>query len=436
MLDYPEIPATCSSQMEGWLMEAIVRLNAEITAADFRARMPRPGAPEVNALSMRRTRFREVSGAISWKGGKGSDNIKAWMLSKLPQSCIDENSTRNFRDLTSDEARECHAANQGQFPERARREKRLAAGMEVKEAKRARIATSETSAPPETPVTSAEAAEQTDVSDDEDDDQQHDDTADNSAKDESESEEDDSDEASDHDSEDVPVDNTDEDSDKDPGNGPTGAANTAVEENDHDGQMTIFEEDPGANTFDHQAGQTDESHDNSDRLHEAGSEGGSSDFQGMQESAPDQELSSRPIIPISDVPGNHDPTALVQDPYLPRLHDNLGPENLFLYQAHTDPDWRRLIQLLLDFSRAYYRRFGGSPPQTDGLASYYHQFRQLEGQFQPAAIYLPLPRVTHISRDRVLFFLNLPREYFVPTGEFDELCSRLFGRVLRPEDWP
>lgn len=36
---YSNIPACCSSDMEGWLMEAISRLDGRITQADFRARM-------------------------------------------------------------------------------------------------------------------------------------------------------------------------------------------------------------------------------------------------------------------------------------------------------------------------------------------------------------------------------------------------------------
>lgn len=58
ILDYPEIPLTLSSVGQGWLMEAISRLNESIILQDFQDRMPFDKQPNINALSMQRSRYR------------------------------------------------------------------------------------------------------------------------------------------------------------------------------------------------------------------------------------------------------------------------------------------------------------------------------------------------------------------------------------------
>ena len=40
MTDYPDLPLTLSSQVEGFRLENIVRLDHRISAQDFRDRMP------------------------------------------------------------------------------------------------------------------------------------------------------------------------------------------------------------------------------------------------------------------------------------------------------------------------------------------------------------------------------------------------------------
>ncbi|MCJ1257952.1 hypothetical protein MMC24_005780 [Lignoscripta atroalba] len=95
VVNYVEIPLTCSSLMEGWLQEAIVRLNPAITGRDFLARMLKDKV-NVNALSMRRTRFREKAGCISWTKRAGSDNVKRYMDLILP--------TREFQGAISEES--------------------------------------------------------------------------------------------------------------------------------------------------------------------------------------------------------------------------------------------------------------------------------------------------------------------------------------------
>ena len=129
VVNYVEIPLTCSSLMEGWLQEAIVRLNPAITGRDFLARMLKDKV-NVNALSMRRTRFREKAGCISWTKRAGSDNVKRYMDLILPTVCLDNNSTRAFRDLHRHEIAEMHFGNVGQFPERSRLPDRKTASTE------------------------------------------------------------------------------------------------------------------------------------------------------------------------------------------------------------------------------------------------------------------------------------------------------------------
>lgn len=73
-----------------------------------------------NALSVRRTRFRDIAGCISWNGRAGSDVVKAYMDRILPQACKDANSTHTFRDLSRAEITEMHSRNIGSFPERSR----------------------------------------------------------------------------------------------------------------------------------------------------------------------------------------------------------------------------------------------------------------------------------------------------------------------------
>ena len=127
---YREIPLVCSSEMEGFAMEAIRRLNTNITHKDFRARMPRYRAHDwdsqgerplysLSAIGMRMTRFRERAGCIAWGERAGTGNFREFIENLLPESCITANSTENFRDLTTAEINAMKAGNKGKFPERA-----------------------------------------------------------------------------------------------------------------------------------------------------------------------------------------------------------------------------------------------------------------------------------------------------------------------------
>ena len=121
LLDYPEIPWTCSSKMEGWLMEAIVRSNVAIISKDFQQRMPPRNAPTENALSMRRTRFRALAGCLSWREREGTNTFKDYLDELVPLTFLRGNSTKNFRDLTPLEVAAMKKGNLGQYPSRSRK---------------------------------------------------------------------------------------------------------------------------------------------------------------------------------------------------------------------------------------------------------------------------------------------------------------------------
>ena len=131
---FPEIPLTCSSEMEGWEMEAIRRTNRAIGDKDIRARMPRSRVVlnkvnnvleehaqySLSALGMRQSRFRHSKGLLSFESRAGSHNISSHIKNCLPQHCIDANSTKGFRDLTPQELHGLGSKNKGQYSYRKR----------------------------------------------------------------------------------------------------------------------------------------------------------------------------------------------------------------------------------------------------------------------------------------------------------------------------
>ena len=139
VLNYPEIPATCSSELEGWCMQAIKRANIHISIRDFRARMPhfvgRNQKPlhRVNAISMRMTRFRAEAGCQVWDLRAGSKKINDYMMSLYPAWCIENNSTKSFPGLTKTQVETMSQILKGKFPERARAKP----GLQLREKKEA-----------------------------------------------------------------------------------------------------------------------------------------------------------------------------------------------------------------------------------------------------------------------------------------------------------
>lgn len=127
VLQWNEIPLVLSSKYEGYDMEVVRRLNPNIGFRDFRARMPRVIIKGQNpmdswglsTLSMRNTRFRLASCCLAWVDREGSNMLKAYLDTLLPEKCRDKNSTEDFRDLTRVEVDLAKLANKGKFLKRA-----------------------------------------------------------------------------------------------------------------------------------------------------------------------------------------------------------------------------------------------------------------------------------------------------------------------------
>lgn len=124
-----EIPLVLSSQYEGYDIEVVRRLNPNISFRDFRARMPRSfikGSTRrsswgLSTLSIRNTLFRLAARCLAWTDREGSDILKAYLDTILPQACHAENSTEGFRDLTNLEVKRAREPNKGSFLKRAGR---------------------------------------------------------------------------------------------------------------------------------------------------------------------------------------------------------------------------------------------------------------------------------------------------------------------------
>lgn len=121
VLNYPEIPLTLSSNTEGWLLEAICRLNDYIILQDLRDRMPLDKQTSDNRLSMQRSRYRWRSGSLSWNLREGREAIKGYLDKLIPEHLLKNNTTKGFRDLEEHEIEEMKAKNKGKYPERRRK---------------------------------------------------------------------------------------------------------------------------------------------------------------------------------------------------------------------------------------------------------------------------------------------------------------------------
>ena len=120
VLDWPEVPATFSSKIEGWLQEFISRKYFQFALKDFVARMI-PGPINHGTICMRRTRFRLKAGCLSWKTRQGNEDGEVFLDSLLPESCKLANSTKAFRDLSGLEMRQMQLAARGYREKQAKR---------------------------------------------------------------------------------------------------------------------------------------------------------------------------------------------------------------------------------------------------------------------------------------------------------------------------
>ena len=105
---FPDLPTTLSSAVEGWLIEAISRLDHRILSRDIWARLPlelektRPGRRKSNSeqdlfglstIGNRRFHFREDEGLLAWHKRKNSKQIEDFVKSRLSAEDLKNNST-------------------------------------------------------------------------------------------------------------------------------------------------------------------------------------------------------------------------------------------------------------------------------------------------------------------------------------------------------
>ncbi|MCJ1244000.1 hypothetical protein MMC30_001197 [Trapelia coarctata] len=125
------IPATCSSEMETWLLVAILHTDTRVQIGDIHGRMPNEVALAedkgtiplfgMNTISMRMTRFRLEAGLLPREQRSGSDTLKVGYKKILGERCFAENSTRNFgRKLKPEEIEAVKQPNKGKFSQKSK----------------------------------------------------------------------------------------------------------------------------------------------------------------------------------------------------------------------------------------------------------------------------------------------------------------------------
>ena len=126
--DWPDLPATISSMIEGGRMEAMTRLNPRLTQKDFRARMPpmtvlKSGRSKalcgLSALGQKTGRFRKAMGIVAWKVRDGSEAIRSYVVNKLSTQDRQAGTTAGLGELSKEEQEEACEPNRGRFLSRA-----------------------------------------------------------------------------------------------------------------------------------------------------------------------------------------------------------------------------------------------------------------------------------------------------------------------------
>ena len=122
------LPLTISSQIEGWWLEAIGRLDDRIQRKDIMARLPREYAkgeekPQpiftLPALGNRRDRYRAKEGLIAWDKRTGSGQLETFLKNRLPQSARANNTTQGIPPLTPTALAQLRDLNKGRYPQKA-----------------------------------------------------------------------------------------------------------------------------------------------------------------------------------------------------------------------------------------------------------------------------------------------------------------------------
>ncbi|MDI1486689.1 MAG: hypothetical protein OHK93_005949 [Ramalina farinacea] len=123
MYIHPDLPDTLSSAVEGWYLEAVMRLDSRILRETIRARLPDVRRPPkskkadsermyaLTAISNKRLRFRHDEGLVAWDSRAVSTEMNDYFRSFIPQASLDRNSNEGGRTLVKAERE--HGENLG-----------------------------------------------------------------------------------------------------------------------------------------------------------------------------------------------------------------------------------------------------------------------------------------------------------------------------------
>lgn len=121
--DYPSLPLQVSTNIEGWRMENIFRLDPRIGYEQFRQRMlpvkTRSGEdarPNNNQLQMRRFRFRQRGRCISWEDHRYKSACDRYLMSQMTEESLKKNSTSHLKDLDTWDVKALEAIDSGKYP--------------------------------------------------------------------------------------------------------------------------------------------------------------------------------------------------------------------------------------------------------------------------------------------------------------------------------
>lgn len=122
---FRNVPEFLSTQVEGWLLEAIMREDSRITLKDLHAHMrdlaERPRS--VNALQMRTKRFRERHRIASWNRNDISSSWNQEIARQLTAEQKEANTTRGLGPYSATELRDVRKTKEGTVPQRSRKRK-------------------------------------------------------------------------------------------------------------------------------------------------------------------------------------------------------------------------------------------------------------------------------------------------------------------------
>jgi len=142
MRDFSELlPATLSSEAEGWLMEAFLRSDRRVQMRDLRGRMPKDiivadktgtGNGQttkplftMRTITQRTLRFRGLAGLKARDIRGGSDAINRGIEALLPVEALKKNNSKDLgRILTNAEVKAITKPNAGKYPQRGRGDKK------------------------------------------------------------------------------------------------------------------------------------------------------------------------------------------------------------------------------------------------------------------------------------------------------------------------